>query len=297
MGFPQGHVPSMMGDRGYGVKRGRINHFEFPAPSRDNSVTAGLEEPIICPKGLGHVDGSGDPNPRDARRQIARPCVPLAATTGLRKQGGQKMSALGGNTSTRKIHASSQSTLESCRDQFEVDGRNSFETESFSMTTRLSAIIAGVGCGISEDYPLCPPPPSTEEVGQNRVEDGLGLNGLLSAAGGTVDESKKESSCDFFPVKTSDASLSGCGGREFRHQALSSASLGTTGVSRAGDLSITHEGGDCNYDAGEGSPRQTPPIFQAVQGKSLSRREDDYEVPVRRGSGANGLPLPTIGKA
>ena len=30
--LPQRHVPSVMGDKGYGTKRGRINHFEFPTP-------------------------------------------------------------------------------------------------------------------------------------------------------------------------------------------------------------------------------------------------------------------------
>lgn len=295
MGFPQGHVPSMMGDRGYGVKRGRINHFEFPTPGRD-SVTTGIEEAINCPKGLGYEDGSGDPNPRDVRRQIARPCVQLAATTGLRK-GGHNISASCGNTSARKIRASSQSSIESYRDRFQVEGRNLFETESSSMAARFSAVIAGVGCGVSEDHPLCPPPPSAEEVGQNRGEDGLEHNGLLSAAGETVDKPNKKSSCDYSPVKTSDASSSGFRGREFRHQAPSSVFLGTTGVSRAGELSITHRGDDGNYDASKGSPGLAPSIFQGLHGKSLSRREDDdYEVPVRRGSVANGLPLPTISK-
>lgn len=166
-----------MGDRGYGVKRGRINHFEFPTPpstsGRHNAATA-VEEATICPKEIDHVDASED-DPRDARRQIARPCrlslpdgnAPLAATTGPRKDG-YKMSALSGNTSAGRIQASSRSTLEPYQDRFEDDGRNSFETESSSMATRLSAIIAGVGCGISEDHPLCPPPPSAEEVGQNR---------------------------------------------------------------------------------------------------------------------------------
>lgn len=129
---------------------------------------------------------------------------------------------------------------------------------------------------------------------------GLGHNGPLSAAGGTVDESYKESSCNIFPITTSDASSSGCGGGEFRLQAPPSVPLGIAGVSRARELSITHGGDGDDDDGGKGSPYQTPPFFQAIHGKSLSRREGDYELPVlglRRGSGANDLRLPTIGKA
>ena len=324
--LPQRHVPSVMGDKGYGTKRGRINHFEFPTPPStpgrsDDATTVDVGRYV----GYGASDSSDSRDachliPRTAEWSHPRRHDPTSAPSRL-QTGGRNMSAHG-DTGGKGKRISLLRTLENYRDRHGSDwstlgttssattnsttrfATTSSATTSSATTTstrgRITAAVVRVRDGISKDLPLHPLPPFDNALWQRcRGNDSKVPHCHRPSKVGVTDHNfGGELFCCQSPEITSHISSAG-GGGGINHLAPPGASLGITAEPRAEvprSISSKTHGGDGNCD-GTGFSCQTSSSFKIMPvNLPTSGENPDFFFPtLDSDSNANSLQLPAIG--
>lgn len=178
--FPPGHVPSVLGARGHGRKRGRINHFAVRTPpstaDRGNGNSNGNDSggSGISGEGKSAGDPNDDSDTGPSETSALQVCAtsawilphqldPTSAITDLGVPPcGENASAT--NRSGKKGGggtAASRSSFEPPADS----PSNPMLSRASSCATinspsRVSAIMLGMATGISKDHTLHPPPPA-----------------------------------------------------------------------------------------------------------------------------------------
>ena len=171
--FPPGHVPSVLGTRGHGKKRGRINHFAVRTPpltscgsvagnGNGKSNRIGM---VMGENNFGqHPNDDPDANvalqvcstsawilphqldPTSAITDLGASCV----ETGVATKGGRKTGGAG-------YRPSFVQTIE-CPPNSLLSRMSSCAT--INSPSRVSAIMLGMATGIAKDHTLHPPPPA-----------------------------------------------------------------------------------------------------------------------------------------
>lgn len=162
--FPAGHVPSVMGAKGHGRKRGRINHFAVKTPS---AITPPGREPNLVDrapaKGDGdsaagsepHSTGLGTSSGWNLPHELDPTSVETSGGNGTRRHA-RAAAALGTSSATlNTIHA--DNSISGGTTDFTVSKASSCVT--INSPGRISQIVHGVYTGISDDHQLHPPPP------------------------------------------------------------------------------------------------------------------------------------------
>lgn len=167
--FPPSHVPSMMGDKGHGVKRGRINHFAIRSPMSSRGRNKSSSGATGDAPSLGLDPGDGPASRSSNSQQVGigttsgwhlpHELDPTAATTSLESNPGNVGARWG---SISKISGASRSTLDHFQDPLSEnrDAPGGSSPATVGSPSRISVIMLGVFEGMSKDHPLHPPPPA-----------------------------------------------------------------------------------------------------------------------------------------
>ncbi len=199
--FPRGHVPSVMGERGYGKKRGRINHFAVrtppPSSSGDDgeSTSGGSEGSTASGADLFNTCRAGpsfDPGGRlgtTSGWSLPRDLDPTSALTSPRKT--REETANSNNYSIRTA-ASRVSTCDTINSPSRVAAimlgvvgvhtalpppfRDEFDGDSSTSSGFSSRLDAAPASDVDVDGPSYPPPrrlqPETGTPGKRSVNNG-----------------------------------------------------------------------------------------------------------------------------
>lgn len=160
--FPPGHVPSVLGTRGHGYKRGRINHFAERTPRGDSSEA----------RGLGAFPEYDRAMP-SARPQSATPATRTTSNAQddprSRDSATEFPSAVSGHGSVAEIRGVHQGCVQERNDKIpgSCEGGDSqgaltsgaSSNVTIDSLTQMKAVMEKVRTGLSQDHALCPPSP------------------------------------------------------------------------------------------------------------------------------------------
>eukprot|EP00904_Undaria_pinnatifida_P008840 jgi/Undpi1/5086/HiC_scaffold_19.g08438.m1 len=240
--FPPGHVPSVLGTRGHGKKRGRINHFAVRTPpltscgsvagnGNGKSNRIGM---VMGENNFGqHPNDDPDANvalqvcstsawilphqldPTSAITDLGASCV----ETGVATKGGRKTGGAG-------YRPSFVQTIE-CPPNSLLSRMSSCAT--INSPSRVSAIMLGMATGIAKDHTLHPPPPAAAAYANRyNLRKGKQVPGVLANNyNGEIDLSFASSSLGSFSRSdTSDEYLPIRDGLRRYHQQSSTSAAG-----------------------------------------------------------------------
>lgn len=228
--FPRGHVASVMGAKGYGKKRGRINHFAVRTPPDspvvEDSNGGGSNEGATA-------HGPGPEDPRDAESfdgrlamasgwSLPRELDPTSSVTNPVERNGcggavnREGSTSGwANCST---HTAAPSHASTC--------------DTINSPSRVATIMLGVMPGMSKDHPLHPPPPTATgkaagaTVGRYHPR---AIHRELPSDGNGSTSSGGFSSVAFSPIDTASSRAAGGRTRHRQHGPLQPGGGASTG--------------------------------------------------------------------
>lgn len=184
--FPAEHVPCVMGTKGYGKKRGRINHFAVKTPP---TTIASLDKP----NGAENSDPSAS-NP-DAL-DLTAVSTPRALTMRLGWNLPHELDPTSAVTNPDRKNrvlgkgGGRRGTTCSTRDQFFLNSSTNVPTMgscvsssgTINSPSRMSAIMLGVSSGITDDHnPLNPPPNTHHPSFDNALPTVNGTRGALGS--------------------------------------------------------------------------------------------------------------------
>lgn len=297
--FAPGHVPCSMGDKGYGKKRGRVNHFAVrtpPSTYRDgDSVTSDPDKG----DSVGAEDVRSSRIAASPRWPLPHELDPTSATTSL----GEGGSAGGDGSSARRSRGNrgwgaSNSALEPFHDaSTDVLGSRASSCATINSPGRISTIMMGVFSGLSHDYPLHPPPPSVAGCGGKlyyhaEVNNRSGSSSSTVAPCAFVGNSAGSSapSCN-----TSEASSArGVGGRHcYTKATLSGVISGTVRNDRDGVPPHRPGGVNAGLSATTGHGKTAPGFTKdrraaAIRNDNNTSDSIDHRSAVGRTSSVNG---------
>lgn len=163
--FPRGHVPSVMGDKGYGKKRGRINHFAVrtPPPSSSgdddnnssqhdhvNSMASGIDAGEN-PAAAGSPDDAQGVHTKASGWSLPHELDPTSKVT-----------------DPEKHREGSNRGWANCSINTAAGASRASTCDTINSPSRIAAIMLGVIPRISSDHPLHPPPPAAAVAATGR---------------------------------------------------------------------------------------------------------------------------------
>lgn len=300
--FPRGHVPSVMGAKGHGKKRGRINHFAVrtppPSSSRggsDDGTGGGRER--YAGDGVGLSDGplassqSGDARGRRALAASGCWSLPheLDPTSTVTSPG--KTGEGSGAANNYSVHTTAASRVSTC-DTINSPGR-----------------VAAIMLGVTGTHTALPPPRSSNSDGDGSSTSG-GISRLDSASFPDIDfddsslaDSQRGRSQPVLlgtnvPGRNFVNDDIGRAGRALRHHPTGGGSGGkvVSGAGAAGHESNNLSGVDgcvfpptgCSAAEGGGTSGNAPPLLRRALGSGVRDQPPPSLVVVPGDGGSRG---------
>lgn len=213
--FPRGHVPSVMGAKGHGKKRGRINHFAMPTPPSFSGEDDDDDSKANCLRDHGGTSTVAHGlNSITSGWSLPHELDPTSTVTSL----------VGTTTKKRETSRTANNNNNNCSIQTASASRVS-TCDTINSPSRVAAIMMGVASGV---HKALPPPCINSSDG---VGGPLKYSGFFSPRGSDISPAAYSSDVDASICSLGNSSGRGVGGcaRQARQQTLLPAGKSSSG--------------------------------------------------------------------